>query len=190
MDDDVIDCLYGGDLPEVRRQSITECVRTLEDMYENFNATDLQRMRHVDIQTYLAECLMPKVDVSSMAHGLEVRAPLLDHELIEFAMTLPDQWLIGPNGGKRILKSLASRYLPEQFLVRPKQGFTIPLSQWFTESDHARVKKLAHSDALLATGWFNAAGITALTQAHVRGVRDYSQQLYNLVVLDEWLRQR
>jgi asparagine synthase (glutamine-hydrolysing) len=146
-------------------------------------------MRSVDIMTYLADCLMPKVDVASMAHGLEVRAPLLDPELITFGLRLPDRWLLRRNHGKRILVHLLRRYLPQLPFDGPKRGFTIPMRSWFCGTHRSRVLSLAHSDALLETGWFNGSGLSRLADAHLRGVRDYSQQLYNLLVLDEWLRQ-
>src|SRR5205807_7733856 len=77
-------------------------------------ALPICRMRYVDMQTYLADCLMPKVDVASMANSLEVRAPLLDQEIVRFAMSLPDEWLLGPDGGKRILREVLYRRSEER----------------------------------------------------------------------------
>src|SRR5256885_6316182 len=70
-------------------------------------------MRLVDVQTYLADCLMPKVDVATMAYGLEARSPLLDQEVLEFALGLPDRWLVDGNGGKPLLKARSEEHTSE-----------------------------------------------------------------------------
>ena len=79
--------------------------------------------------TYLADCLMPKVDVATMAHALEARAPLLDHTFAEFALTLPQSYLMDRAGGKRVLRAVLARYVPRSLVERPKQGFTVPLDE-------------------------------------------------------------
>jgi asparagine synthase (glutamine-hydrolysing) len=145
-------------------------------------------MRYVDMDTYLADCLMPKVDVASMANSLEVRAPLLDHEVVRFGMSLPDEWLLGPDGGKRILRDVLHRYLPRELFDRPKQGFDIPLKRWFADEARARVAALSSSERLMVTGWFAPRAIDALVSEHAAGARDHSDRLYSLLFLDEWLK--
>lgn len=154
----------------------------IADLYEKTAGTALRRMRVVDYETYLADCLMPKVDVPSMAFGLEARAPLLDQELVTFALGLPDAWLDHPSGGKRILRAVLARYLPESLMPQRKRGFTIPLHKWLP------LDTVPHSEPLLDSGWFEPAAIQRLADEHVAGARDHSQRLYNLLVLAEWLR--
>jgi len=158
--------------------------------YRQVPGTPLRRMRVADITTYLADGLMPKVDVTSMAHGLEARAPLLDQEILGFALGLPDAWLVNGNGGKGILKALLGRYLPARLFQRPKQGFSVPLSRWFARTmRNGALEGLHHAEALLDTGWFQAKGIRRLVSEQQTGLRDHTQRLYNLIVLREWLRQ-
>ena len=150
--------------------------------------TPLRRMRVADIRTYLADCLMPKVDVASMAHALEVRAPLLDHEVVEFALSLPDEWVSDERTGKRILRAVLQRYLPGELFERPKQGFSVPLAIWFVRELRPLVDALPSSERLLDTTFFSGDGIRGIIAEHSAGFRDHSQRLYSLVVLDEWLK--
>jgi asparagine synthase (glutamine-hydrolysing) len=189
--DDEAQALYAGDLLRERRESGNGARTWLAQLYRSGNGHALRRMRLVDASSYLADCLMPKVDVATMAHGLEARAPLLDQEVLEFALGLPDQWLVDGNGGKPLLKALLGRLLPARLFQRPKHGFSVPLQVWFARGPtSALAGQLADSESLRDCGWFNAAGIRSLVREHQLGVRDHSQLLYNLVVLREWLHQR
>ena len=187
---DDVPTLYAGELRRARDQGLSASA-WIAARYGQEPGTALRRMRVADAATYLADGLMPKVDVTSMAHGLEARAPLLDPEILEFAVGLPDEWLVDGNGGKRILKALLGRYLPARLFERPKQGFAVPLSRWFGGTMRTGVlDDLHHARPLLDTGWFRAEGIQRLVCEHKSGMRDHTHRLYNLVVLREWLRQR
>jgi asparagine synthase (glutamine-hydrolysing) len=142
---------------------------------------------NADIETYLADDLLPKVDVASMAHGLEVRAPLLDQEVLRFALRLPTEYLVGPDGGKRPLRALLYRHVPRALFERPKQGFTAPVKRWFAGPLRPRVEALATSEPLLALG-LRGDGVRRLVREHAAGARDHTQRLFALVLLDEWLR--
>ena len=184
-----VDALYDGALRTAHDEhaATTGPAALLARLYGACSGSALRRMRYVDIRTYLADCLMPKVDVATMAHGLEARAPLLDHSVVEFALSLPDAWLVGPTGGKRILRTVLGRYLPTQLFERPKQGFDLPLHRWFAGPMRARVAALPASERLRDTGWIKASGVERLLREHDAGVRDHSQRLFSLLVLDEWL---
>ena len=188
--DDEAQTLYAGHLLRARRDSGDGVRAWLAQLYRTANGSALRRMRLVDVSTYLADCLMPKVDVATMAHSLEARAPFLDHEVLEFALGLPDHWLLDGNGGKPLLKTLLARFLPEDLFRRPKHGFSVPLEVWFARGPtSAWADQLADSESLRDCGWFNSAGIRDMAREHRDGVRDHSQRLYNLVVLREWLNQ-
>jgi asparagine synthase (glutamine-hydrolysing) len=180
--------LYAGALLEVRREPLGESGERLAALYRSCSGDDLRRVRYVDIMTYLADCLMPKVDVATMAHGLEARAPLLDHEVMRFALALPDEWLLDRSGGKRILRAVLARYLPVSLFDRPKQGFSVPLKTWFTGSTRSVATSMATSERLLDTGWLKPAGIQTIITEHMAGLRDHTQRLFSLIVLDEWLK--
>jgi asparagine synthase (glutamine-hydrolysing) len=147
-------------------------------------------MRYVDVRSYLADCLLPKVDVASMAHSLEVRAPLLDQEIVRFALTLPDAYVSGPDGGKRVLRALLSRYVPRALFERPKRGFTLPLKRWLAGPASHAAESLTQSPALMDTGWFRPDGIRELVRQHVANERDHSERLYSLIALNAWLASR
>jgi asparagine synthase (glutamine-hydrolysing) len=187
MDRSEAEALYRGELADAWRAGPDGNERLIRS-FETATGSPLRRMRVVDIRTYLADCLMPKIDVASMAHGLEVRAPLLDHEILHFALSLPDAWISDRAQGKRILRSVLDRYLPRSLFERPKHGFDVPLSAWFNQELRARIDALETSPALHDRGWFRAERIRALAAEHRAGVRDHSQRLYNLIILDEWLK--
>ena len=188
---DEAETLYAGDLLRERRHSGNAVRAGLAQLYRNGNGTALRRMRLVDLSTYNADCMMPKVDVATMAHGLEARSPLLDQEVLEFALGLPDPWLQDGNGGKPLLKALLRRFVPADLFQRPKHGFSVPLRVWFARGPTgAWADRLAESESLCDSGWLNPAGIRAMVREHRDGARDHSQRLYNLVVLREWLNQQ
>ena len=183
--------LYAGDLLRERRDSGNAVAAWLAQLYRSGNGTALRRMRLVDLSTSNADWLMPKVDVATMAHGLEARSPLLDQEVLEFALGLPDQWLLDGNSGKPLLKALLRRFVPAELFQRPKQGFSVPLRVWFARGPTgAWADRLAESESLRDCGWLNPVGIRAMVREHRDGARDHSQRLYNLVVLREWLNQQ
>lgn len=181
--------LYSGDLAASATQSEHDGQRLVADVFAATPGSSLRRMRIVDIKTYLADCLLPKVDVASMAHALEVRAPLLDHEVLRFALSLPDDFVSRRGQGKPILRALLARYLPPELFDRRKQGFTLPLAAWFKRELLGSIRDLPRSEPLMATGWFRPEGVSALVTEHINGHRDHTQRLYNLLALDEWLRQ-
>ena len=158
--------------------------------YDRAEGTALRRMRAADIETYLVDCLMPKVDVASMAHALEVRAPLLDQEVVTFGLSLPDSWISDQRTGKTILRAVLDRYLPRDLFERPKQGFSLPLSTWFMKDLRGLIERLPSSEPLLDTGWFNPDGLRRTVDEHFASGRDHSQRIYSLVFFEEWLRQQ
>jgi asparagine synthase (glutamine-hydrolysing) len=179
--------LYAGPLAEQRASCGDSAHQLLRDAYARCAGSPLRRMRYTDVHTYLADELMPKVDVASMAHGLEVRAPLLDHEVLAFGMRQPDAFLVDATGGKRILRALLHRYVPPALFDRPKQGFSVPLGGWFAGPLRPRVQALAEQSALLDSGLVRREGVQALLAEQLTGTRDHGQRLFALLVLDRWL---
>jgi asparagine synthase (glutamine-hydrolysing) len=107
-----------------------------ETAYDSFNGrqNDVVKMAQTaDIQTYLVEDILMKVDKMSMAHGLEVRVPMLDHKLVELAMSMPTAMKIQGNDRKKVLKNSVQNLIPNETLNRPKQGFSAPIEQWLNE---------------------------------------------------------
>jgi asparagine synthase (glutamine-hydrolysing) len=184
-----VDRLYAGRLTQSASAASDEGRRIMTSLYAETSGSSLRRMRVVDLKTYMADCLLPKVDVASMAHALEVRAPLLDQEVVQFALTLPDQWVSTKSTGKVLLRAVLDRYLPAHLFERPKQGFSVPLDTWFKRELRSTVGRLPTSEPLIDSGWFRSEGIQSMIDEHNNGGRDHTHRLYNLLILDEWLRQ-
>jgi asparagine synthase (glutamine-hydrolysing) len=161
--------------------------RLLAHHYARTGGPPLRRARAVDIATYLSDGLMPKVDVGAMAHALEVRAPLLDHRVIEFGLSLPEPLLRRDGIGKLPLRALWSRRVPPTLFERPKMGFRVPLAPWLRAGGGAHLDALVEGSALLDRRVVSREGLAALIDDHRAGRRDRSQQLFSLMMLEHWL---
>jgi asparagine synthase (glutamine-hydrolysing) len=139
-----------------------------------------------DLQGYLADGIMTKVDIASMAHSLEVRAPLLDHRIIEFGARLPTE--LKQHGlRKRILFRAAVRpHLPASVLSRRKRGFGIPVAAWLRGPLRPMLEDLVAG--LGGRGIFLPAALQALVAQHLAGRADHGHKLWNLMVLELWTR--
>jgi asparagine synthase (glutamine-hydrolysing) len=179
--------LYDGELLERRRAGLDPASTILIDAYRRASGSALRRMRYTDIRTYLADDLMPKLDIATMAHSLEARAPLLDQEVLGFGLSLPDHFLVDERGGKRILRDLLARHVPRAMFERRKQGFSVPLQVWFSGQLRSRLEALTGSGALEGLGLLKPEGIRRLVNEHVTGMRDHSQRLFSIVQLEDWL---
>ena len=141
-----------------------------------------------DIHTYLPDDLMVKVDVASMAHGLEARSPLLDHVLTEWAVGLPEEVKMARGVTKALFKSAMEPYLPAELLYRPKMGFSCPVDHWFRNE----IKELAY-DTLLSQsarqrGLFRPDYVQRLLDEHCGFTRDHHTRLWALLMLELWFR--
>ena len=140
-----------------------------------------------DLKVWLPGDILTKVDRTSMAVGLEAREPLLDHRLIEFAAALPERMRVRGQQGKWLLKKAMRRYLPDDLLYRPKQGFVTPIAQWLRGPLAAEASAIATSAALARTGWFDTARLAGLAEAHRAGRADHARLLWQLLMLDRAL---
>lgn len=147
----------------------------------------LDRAQYADLKFWLPGDILTKVDRTSMAVSLEAREPLLDHRLIEFAAALPERLRLRGGQGKWLLKKTMRRYLPEEVLYRPKQGFVTPIAQWFRGPLAEAAKGIGASTALARTGWFDPAALRRIAEAHVSGRSDNSRLLWQLLMLDKSL---
>lgn len=147
----------------------------------------LDRAQYADLKFWLPGDILTKVDRTSMAVSLEAREPLLDHRLIEFAASLPEHLRVRRGEGKWLLKKTMQRYLPDDILYRPKQGFVTPIAQWFRGPLADQARAIASSDALVRTGWFDGKRLAAMADAHISGRSDHGRLLWQLVMLDKSL---
>lgn len=148
----------------------------------------LSRIQYVDIKTYLVDDILTKVDRTSMAHSLEVRVPLLDHEVMEYAARIPYRYKLRGGEGKVIFKKALGGMIPSEILERPKMGFAIPLARWFRkELKGAFEEKVFSKDSFVGT-LLDPAPIQHWWMQHQKGVRDYSFHLWAILVLECWGR--
>ncbi len=148
----------------------------------------LALIQYLDIKTYLVGDINTKVDRASMAHSLEVRAPLMDYSLVEWLATLPSGLKVQGGEGKYLFKKAMEPLLPHEVLYRPKMGFAVPLARWFRGPLKARVREAVLGETLAATGMFDAACLQHLVDAHQSGARDYSAPLWTLLMFEAFLR--
>ena len=148
----------------------------------------LSLIQYLDLKTYLVGDINTKVDRASMAHSLEVREPLMDHELVQWLATLPRDMKIRGNEGKFLLKKAMEPALPNEVLYRPKMGFSVPLARWFRGPLKQRVREAVLGDRLADTGWFDRSYLQHLVDAHQAGTGDYSSPLWTLLMFESFLR--
>lgn len=148
----------------------------------------LALIQYLDLQTYLIGDINTKVDRASMAHGLEVREPLMDHPLVEWLAGLPSHLKLRGGEGKWLLKKAMEPHLPNNILYRQKMGFAVPLARWFRGPLRARVRTALLEGELGSTGFFDRGYLEHLVDAHAAGRRDYSAPLWTLLMFEAFLR--
>ncbi|HEY0961587.1 MAG TPA: asparagine synthase (glutamine-hydrolyzing) [Pseudomonadales bacterium] len=147
----------------------------------------LSRMQYLDFKHYLPLDILTKVDRMSMAHSIEARVPLLDHKLCEFAATIPPEMKMQGNSTKHIFKKALRGILPDNVLDRRKQGFAVPLGQWFRNEPRGFLHDLLLSDRSRARGIFNSDYIERMLAIHQRG-RAMDLELWTLISFELWCR--
>ncbi|WP_454797310.1 XrtA/PEP-CTERM system amidotransferase [Novosphingobium lindaniclasticum] len=180
------DGLYSGDFRKLRGDYRAEH-GLLELMRGAPARSGLDRAQYADLKHWLPGDILTKVDRTSMAVSLEAREPLLDHRLIEFAASLPESMRVRGGQGKWLMKRTMRRFLPDQILYRPKQGFVTPIAQWFRGPLAQSAREIASGAALARTGWLDGARLTGVVEEHIAGRADHSRLLWQLLMLDKSL---
>lgn len=153
------------------------------------NGTDvLTQAMYFEATAKLTGDMLVKVDRMSMANSLEVRSPLLDHRLAELAARLPHHWKVRDGRGKRILVEALGERLPPALLTRPKQGFGVPLAQWFRGELRSFLWDHVTSPGFLGRGIVSQSFLRRLLAEHDSGRRDNSHWLWGLLMLELWFR--
>jgi asparagine synthase (glutamine-hydrolysing) len=135
-----------------------------------------------DMLSYMPEAVLVKVDRAAMATSLETRAPLLDHRILEWSLRLPEKLV----QDKYILKQLAFKRLPKSLLERPKQGFGVPLAEWFRKDLRSLLVDSLQPKRLQSLGLENTAFVESLVREHISGNQDNSARLWPLLALSLW----
>ena len=141
-----------------------------------------------DTMTYLPNDLLVKVDIATMANSLEARSPFLDHHVIEFAASLPEKFKLRGLTTKYLLKRVLRKLLPAENLDRRKMGFGVPIGHWFRGTLQPFLRETILSEAALKRDLFRPEAVRRLVESHTRGERDYSHQLWTLLMLELWFQ--
>ncbi len=149
----------------------------------------LSLIQYLDLKTYLVDDINTKVDRASMAHSLEVREPLMDHQLVEWLAGLPSSFKLRAGEGKWLFKKAMQPYLPNEVLYRPKMGFAVPLATWFRGPLKQRLLGALSGECLADTGLFDVTYLQHLFDQHQSGRRDHSAPLWSLLMFDAFVRQ-
>jgi asparagine synthase (glutamine-hydrolysing) len=182
--------------PALRRELFTEealdsMTRPPEDhvlrLFEEARGRDeLNRQLYVDLNSYLVDNCLVKVDRMSMACSLEARVPFLDHELVELAFRVPPELKISRGVTKAILKRVAERRVPRDCVYRPKEGFSIPIKQWLGTQFRPLTDTLLDPQRITADGIFRSDTIQRLKREHLEGRQNHSHVLWSLMVFEDW----
>jgi asparagine synthase (glutamine-hydrolysing) len=146
----------------------------------------LSRVQYLDCKTYLPGDILTKVDRASMAHGLEVRVPLLDHEFLGWATGLPPEWCLNGKEGKWIFKKALEPYLDANTLYRRKMGFAVPLATWFRGPLRDQIQETLLGETLASTGWFNQRWLQKVVTVHQTGQQDLSATIWSLLMFERF----
>jgi asparagine synthase (glutamine-hydrolysing) len=150
----------------------------------------VERMMFFDQISYLPDDILAKVDRATMAASLEAREPLLDYRLVEFAWTLPLSMKVRGGRGKRVLRRVLSRYVPEALIERPKMGFGIPLETWLRGRLRDWAESLLDERALRAGGLLNPAPVRAKWREHLAGNDAWKYHLWAVLMLQAWQQEK
>jgi asparagine synthase (glutamine-hydrolysing) len=149
----------------------------------------LDQMMATDVETYLPDDLLVKMDIATMAYSVEARSPFLDHHVMEFAASLPAHHKLAETNGKRLLKRALRGILPDEILTRPKMGFGVPLAQWFREELREMPGDVLLDQRTIDRGYFNSVEVRDLIREHQNGIADHSTRLWVLLQLEMWHRE-
>jgi asparagine synthase (glutamine-hydrolysing) len=149
----------------------------------------ITKLQYLDMRLYLQEAILVKVDRASMASSLEVRAPFLDHELVEFVMSLPSTLKLKGLTSKYILKKMMKGLLPDKVINRPKKGFGVPIAKWVKGELRGLFEDCLSSDRIKREGFLNPGYVTLLLQDHLSNKKDNRKQLWTLLVWELWVNQ-
>ncbi|MBI5118513.1 asparagine synthase (glutamine-hydrolyzing) [Candidatus Poribacteria bacterium] len=197
-EDGVYLSVSGDVTSSIRKEMLSEdfrnsCSRGVSDFFEELGETfdgwsPLQKMQYVDTMTWLPDDLLIKADKMTMAASIELRVPFLDHEMVEFGFSLPDDYKMRRGKGKYLLKRLMSKYLPDDIVYREKRGFPVPIAQWFREDIFDAACEILMDRVSQSRGYFKRGYIERILSSHRKRREDFGRRIFSLINLELWHR--
>jgi asparagine synthase (glutamine-hydrolysing) len=179
------DLLYTPAYRDLVGESVADDV--ILEPWRRSSASDLvDVMLDVDIATYLPGDLLTKMDIATMAFSLEARSPLLDHEVLELAASLPPQLKVNGKEKKVALRSALRAWLPDEVLDRPKQGFEVPIAEWFRTDLREQVYDVVLGPRATGRGYFERRYVERLVDRHISGADDNAKGIWTLLMFELW----
>lgn len=148
--------------------------------------SEMARMAYVDIKSWLPDDLLLKADKMTMATSVELRVPLLDYQLMEFCVALPDTYRLNGNQGKYLLKKVMEKYLPHEIIYRKKQGFPVPIAKWFRMDLRDKIRDILLDQKSIGRQYFKKTYIEGILEKHALGSEDFSRRIFMLLTLELW----
>lgn len=164
----------------------TKSILTDKSQWPNLGDPILD-MTYIDSKCYLPDDILVKVDRATMATSLEARCPLLDKRIIEFAWKIPMSMKVNENGGKRILKNVLSKYLPQELTDRKKMGFGVPIGTWLRGPLHEWAEDLLNSQTMKQQDYFNESTVQKIWAQHQSGWRNHDDILWSILMFQAWI---
>ena len=158
-------------------------------MKESGEPLGVRLLQYADAMTYLPGDILTKVDIATMAASLEGRSPLLDHELVEWALRIPESLSNNLTEGKLVLKALARKHLPASVIDRPKMGFAVPIGDWFKGELLPMLRETLLSQRARERGLFDPVAVERMISDHVSGRESHEFRLWALLCLELWFKE-
>lgn len=178
--------LYGDDLRSVVARATKHSTERVDD--SALDPSDPNWMLERDLRVYLPDDILTKVDRMSMAASLEVRVPMLDHRIVEFAMTVPFALKFSGGVSKRLLKHAIRDTVPQSLLTQRKRGFSLPIHRWFRGELGDQFQELLLTGDARCGGYLNMDSVRTLYSLHSSGTEDMGHHLWTLLSFEHWLR--
>lgn len=172
-------------LPQVDKARSLECVRNCFSAMQGKGPLD--KMLYVDTKTWLPDDLLLKADKMTMANSIELRVPLLDHKVLEFAASLPSDFKVRGTSQKHVLKRALQDRIPKEVLDRKKAGFPVPYKSWIGNELHTTVGDVLNDRTTTNRGYFERGAVTNILDENGRSGH-YSKEVFSLLVLELWHR--
>jgi asparagine synthase (glutamine-hydrolysing) len=153
----------------------------------DYLSSAVEKMMALDLSIYLPTDILTKVDRASMANSLETRVPFLDHSLVDFAWSLPLEFKIKKNTGKKIVRDVLDKYVPFHLLDRPKRGFGVPVDAWLRYELRDWAEELLSVDRLKKDGFFNVKNVRDMWNDHLDVKNNNANKLWSILMFQSWL---